>query len=106
MRMMVVARVEGFAEQAGGMLDRAAWLKAELDALGWQTWLEPMSNTVYFAWPPEEIAEKYMLAPDYDERLGGELSHIVVMQHVTKEGLQEFLDDLAGCMEEGMPVAA
>ena len=106
MRMMVVARVEGFAEQAGGMLDRAAWLKAELDALGWQAWLEPMSNTVYFARPPEEIAEKYMLAPDYDERLGGELSHIVVMQHVTKEGLQEFLDDLADCMQENFAAAA
>ena len=86
---------EGFAEQASGMLDRAAWLKAELDKLGWKAWLEPMSNTVYFVRPPEEIADKYRLAHDYDERLGGELSHIVVMQHVTKEGLQEFLDDLA-----------
>ena len=37
------------------------------------------------------------LAPEYDENLGGELSHIVVMQHVTKERLQTFLDELAGC---------
>lgn len=92
--------IEEFKEQAGGMLDRAAWLKAELDNLGWRAWLEPMSNTVYFMRPPEEIAEKYMLAHDYDERLGGELSHIVVMQHVTKEGLQEFLDDLADYIQE------
>ena len=98
--------IEGFTEQASGMLDRAAWLKAELDALGWEAWLEPMSNTVYFVRPPEEIAEKYMLAPDYDERLGGELSHIVVMQHVTKERLQEFLDDLADCMHENYAAAA
>ena len=83
------------------MLDRAAWLKAELDKLGWGAWLEPMSNTVYFVRPPAEIAEKYMLAPDYDEKLGGDLSHIVVMQHVTKEGLQEFLDDLADCINDG-----
>lgn len=88
------------------MLDRAAWLKAELDNLGWEAWLEPMSNTVYFVRPPEEIAEKYMLAPDYDERLGGELSHIVVMQHVTEEGLQEFLDDLADCILESTAAAA
>ena len=40
------------------------------------------------------MIEKYDLAPDYDERLGGELSHIVVMQHVTKERLQIFLDEL------------
>ena len=83
------------------MLDRAAWLKTELDNLGWRAWLEPMSNTVYFMRPPVEITEKYMLAPDSDERLGGDLSHIVVMQHVTKERLQEFLDDLADCINDG-----
>jgi len=92
--------IEGFTEQAAGMLERAAWLKDELDTLGWQAWLEPMSNTVYFTRPPQEICEKYSLAPDFDERLGGELSHIIVMQHVTKEGLQYFLDDLAAYMEE------
>ena len=40
---------------------------------------------------------KYGLAPDQDDRLGGELSHIIVMQHVTKERLQNFLNDLAKC---------
>ena len=98
--------IEGFKEQANGMLDRAAWLKAELDKLGWRAWLEPMSNTVYFERPPEELTEKYMLAPDYDERLGGELSHIVVMQHVKEDGLQGFLDDLADYIEESTAPAA
>jgi len=87
--------IEGFTEQATGMLERAAWLKSELDRLGWPAWLEPMSNTVYFKRPAEPIMERYALAPDYDERLGGELAHIVVMQHVTAEQLQLFLDDLA-----------
>ena len=86
---------DGFTEQANGMIERAAWLKDELDKLGWEAWLEPMSNTVYFKRPSEEITSKYMLAPDYDERLGGDLSHIVVMQHVTKEKLQEFINDLS-----------
>ncbi|MBR5345543.1 MAG: aminotransferase class V-fold PLP-dependent enzyme [Clostridia bacterium] len=85
---------EGFAEQANQMLETAAWLKDELDKLGWPAWLEPMSNTVYFKRPDAAIMEKYALAPDYDERLGGELAHIVVMQHVTKDQLQLFLDDL------------
>ncbi len=35
-----------------------------------------------------------MLAPDHDDRLGGGLSHIIVMQHVTKARLKEFIDDL------------
>ena len=47
-----------------------------------------------------------MLAPDSDERLGGDLSHIVVMQHVTEERLQEFLNDLADCIEESNDKAA
>jgi len=45
--------------------------------------------------PAESIAEKYALAPDHDDRLGGDLSHIVIMQHVTKDRLQLFLNDLA-----------
>jgi histidine decarboxylase len=98
--------IEGFSEQRTGMLERAAWLKGELDKISWQAWLEPMSNTVYFERPPVEITEKYMLAPDSDERLGGDLSHIVVMQHVTEERLQEFLNDLADCIEESNDKAA
>ena len=88
-----------FSEQADGMLERAVWLKSELDSLGWPAWLEPMSNTVYFKRPPQAIVEKYSLALDSDERLGGDLSHIVVMQHVTKDRLQLFLDDLAGSVQ-------
>ena len=91
---------EGFTEQANGMLERATWLKGKLDELGWQAWLEPMSNTVYFKRPSEEITKKYMLAPDYDERLGGDLSHIVVMQHVTEDKLQDFLNDLSASINK------
>jgi len=86
---------KGFTEQAQGMLERAAWLKNKLDEMGWQAWLEPMSNTVYFKRPPKAIVEKYDLAPDFDARLGGELSHIVVMQHVKLDKLQDFLNDLS-----------
>ena len=86
--------VEEFTKQAADMLEGAAWLKKELEAAGWPAWLEPMSNTVYFKRPSERVAHKYNLAPDYDERLGGELSHIVVMQHVTEERMRAFLEDL------------
>ncbi|MCR5346816.1 MAG: hypothetical protein K6E38_03485 [Fretibacterium sp.] len=86
---------KGFVEQAEQILENAVWLKAKLDAKGWPAWLEqPLSNTVYFKRPPREVVAKYALAPDYDERLGGDLSHIVVMQHITRETLQGFIDDL------------
>ena len=86
---------EEFREQSEGMLERAAWLKGELDKIGYPAWLEKASNTVYFKRPPEEIVKMYDLAPDHDDRLGGDLSHIVVMQHVTKERLSVFLDTVA-----------
>ena len=86
--------VEDFKAQSAGMLENAAWLKEQFDQIGWEAWLEPMSNTVYFRRPAKEVVRKYDLAPDYDERLGGELSHIVVMQHVTKERLKVFLEEL------------
>ena len=85
---------EDFTEQTAKFLENARWLKDELDKMNWPAWLEPMSNTVYFKRPSESVAKKYDLAPDFDERLGGELAHIVVMQHVTKERLRVFLDDL------------
>ena len=90
---------EGFTQQAYGMLFRAAWLESELRNMGWPVWREKKSNTVYFKRPSEAIATKYDLAPDHDDRLGGDLSHIVVMQHVTQEHLQEFLDDMAAAVK-------
>ena len=91
---------ESFTEQAESMLECAAWLKDAFDRMGWPAYLEPMSNTVYFKRPPESIVSEYGLAPDFDERLGGALSHIVVMQYVTRERLQKFLDDLAAAAED------
>lgn len=85
---------EEYMEQTEKMLENARWFKEELDKIGWPAWLEPMSNTVYFARPSNEVMDKYDLAPDHDDRLGGDLAHIVVMQHVTKESLQRFIGDL------------
>lgn len=86
---------KGFTKQAAEMLELATWLKQELDKLNWPAWQEPMSNIVYFKRPPKYIADKYDLSPEHDDRLGGDLSHIVVMQHITKKRLQGFLDDLS-----------
>ena len=87
--------VEEFEKYSSEMIEGAKWLKDRFDSIGWPAWLEPMSNTVYFKRPSPEIVEKYDHAPDYDERLGGELSHIVVMQHVSKERLGAFIEELS-----------
>ena len=85
---------EEFEKMAEVIIETAKWLKKSFDDIGYPAWLEPMSNTVYFKRPAESIVKRYSLASDFDERLGGELSHIVVMQHVTMERLKSFIDDL------------
>lgn len=35
-----------------------------------------------------------VLAGNYDERFGGDLCHVVVMQHVTKERIDAFIKEL------------
>ena len=53
------------------------------------------SNTIFLKRPSKEIVDKYTLANSYDDAFGGELSHIVVMQHVTKEAIDCFIRDLS-----------
>jgi len=65
-----------------------------LAAIGWPCWSNEYSNTVFFKRPSPEIVQKYNLAQGYDERFGGELAHIVVMQHVTKAKIDIFVREL------------
>ena len=48
----------------------------------------------------KEIIKKYSLACSSDERFGGELSHVVVMQHVTKERIDAFIQALVKSKKE------
>ena len=41
---------------------------------------------------------EYDLANSYDERFGGDLSHVVVMQHVKKEVIDKFIAELESTM--------
>ncbi|MBR4577824.1 MAG: hypothetical protein IKO25_11590 [Clostridia bacterium] len=44
--------------------------------------------------------EKYFLAPDFDDRFGGDLAHVVVMQNATTELIDRFIEDLMAQQEE------
>jgi len=90
----------GLRQQAEKMLEDAERLYQALKALNYPCWLGPASNTVYFKRPSEEIMTKYDLAPDYDERLGGDLAHVVVMQHVTPKIIDMFLKDLKSSLQK------
>ncbi|MCX7706042.1 MAG: histidine decarboxylase [bacterium] len=85
---------KGFQQQAEAILKNAQYLEDELNKIGYKAWQNDYSNTVYFLRPSEKIMKKYTLAPEYDERLGGKMAHIVVMQHTTKNFIDEFIKDL------------
>lgn len=71
-----------------------SYLKSELDKTGWPCWSNEYSNTVFFKRPSQDICDEYVLALGYDERFGGELAHVVVMQHVTKGKIDQFISAL------------
>lgn len=56
----------------------------------------PLSNTIYFRKPSDDLVKKYSLATMHlDTVFGNEaFAHIVVMPHVTHDVLDEFLSDL------------
>ena len=81
-------------EEAEAMLENTKYLRQKFDEIGYPAWSLPYSNTVFFKRPPEWIRQKYMLANGYIPEYGGELSHIVVMQHVKKNIIDEFIADI------------
>ena len=91
---------EGWSIQAKNILAQRDYLKQQLDAIGWPAWVNEYSNTVFFRRPSPEIIRKYTLAQGYDERFGGELAHVVVMQHVSQEKIDMFIADLVESIKE------
>ena len=87
---------EGWTRQASMIMENTEYLKAQLTRIGWPCWNNEYSNTVFFKRPSDKIVAKYNLANNYDENFGGALSHIVVMQHVTKEAIDRFVGDIVG----------
>lgn len=85
---------DGFVAEAQSMLENTNYLQHKFDEISYPAWHMANSNTVFFKRPAEWIQKKYMLAGGYLADYGGNLCHIVVMQHVKKEIIDEFIDDL------------
>ncbi len=85
---------DSFVKEAKSMLENTRYLQEKLDEISYPAWHMPYSNTVFFKRPPDWIRRKYMLANGYIPQYGGELSHIVVMQHVKKNIIDEFIADI------------
>lgn len=94
---------EGWTEQAANIMRCTAYLKQQLDSIGWPAWVNRYSNTVFFRRPSDDIIAKYTLALGHDDKFGGNLAHVVVMQHVTKEKINGFISDLMDELEASEP---
>ena len=90
---------EKLSEEAKSILKHTEYLQNRLDEIGYPAWHMPYSNTVFFKRPSKWIIEKYMLANGYIPEYGGELSHIVVMQHVNENIIDKFIEDIKSEME-------
>lgn len=84
-----------YNKEAEAMLENTEYLQKKFDEIGYPAWHMPYSNTVFFKRPPEWIRQKYSLANGYIPEYGGELSHVVVMQHAKRSILDEFISDIA-----------
>lgn len=86
--------ISGFKAEVEKIHENTLYLKSCLDEMSYPAWLNADSNIVYFARPQSALMHKYFFAPDHDSRLGGELAHIVVMGHVDRDIIDEFIADL------------
>ena len=79
---------KGFQQEALAIIERAISLYESLQKIEYPSYLNPYSNTVFFARPSDRIIQKYSLAVNEN------IAHIVVMQSTTQKVLDEFLKDL------------
>ncbi len=88
-----------FEKQAAQLVANAEYLHGELQKLGIPSWLNEYSNTVFFRRPGRAIMDYYGLAPDVHPDQG-ELAHVLIMQHVRRELLDEFIAALKAELPE------
>ena len=81
---------EGFGAIVARMLDVAEYAVGQFNERGIPAWRHRNSVTVVFPRPGEEVFRKWQMAPE------GEIAHIITMPHVTREMIDELVDDCAG----------
>jgi len=67
--------------------------------VGYHPWHNRLSNTVCFKRPAKWVVKKYTLAGNKTPFYDGLLSHIVLMQNVTKAIIDRFISDLKHSLE-------
>ncbi len=81
---------DGLRELVGGMLDTAEYAVDQFNKHGIPAWRHRNSVTVVFPKPTPEVFKKWQIAPE------GEETRIVTMPHVTRQMVDELVEDCAG----------
>lgn len=84
---------EEFVTEVDQIMVNTHYLYKKLWVSGYPVWQNEHSNTVFFRAPPLEISEKWTLSLQTCSRLG-QLAHAVIMQHVDRKLIDEFIADL------------
>ena len=79
--------MNGFREDIYKCLYTAQWFTNLMKTKGVKAWINHYSITVIFPRPSDKLIKKWAIATEND------ISHVIVMPHVTKELLEEFLED-------------
>ena len=85
---------EEWTRQAQRILHLTEYLKQKLHDIGYPAWANEYSNTVFMRRPSPELALKYQLAQNHDPRFGGDLAHVVVMQHFSEQAIDDFVEEI------------
>ncbi len=86
-----------FRGEVGNCVAQAQRLKKSLDRIGCPAHLNDWSNTVYFKKPSVEFCNKWNLASD------NTIAHVITMQHVTREVVNKFIDDMTKELRSAAP---
>ena len=81
---------EGIRQRVQGMLDMADYAIGRFNERGIPAWRNRNSVTVVFPKPPPGVFAKWQIAPE------GQEAHIITMPHVTREMIDELVDDCSG----------
>ena len=78
---------QGFRDLVRGMLDMAQYAEDRFNDGGLPAWRNRNSVTVLFPRPAQEVMAKWQLAP------AGDIAHLIAMPHVTRDMVDELVDD-------------
>lgn len=80
--------IPGFQKMITGCLDVTKYALEKLRGISWDAQAQKFSTTIVIKRPSEKLAKKWQLAVE------GDTAHLVIMPHVSKKRIDEFVEDL------------